>query len=63
MNPSTPSSLAPARLNEGAVELAEETTQVAPDSGPASDAAAKREAGMDDTREAGMREMSGETRK
>jgi phosphomethylpyrimidine synthase len=45
-----------ARLNEGAVELAEETTQVDPETA-AGDAAA-RQAGMDDAREAGMKEMS-----
>jgi phosphomethylpyrimidine synthase len=45
-----------ARLNEGAVELTEETTQVDPET-DAGDAAA-RQAGMDDAREAGMKEMS-----
>jgi phosphomethylpyrimidine synthase len=49
-----------ARLNEAAVELAEETTQVDPES-DAGDAAA-RQAGMDDAREAGMREMSAKFR-
>jgi phosphomethylpyrimidine synthase len=44
-----------ARLNEAAVELAEETTQVDPET-DAGDAG--RQAGMDDAREAGMREMS-----
>jgi phosphomethylpyrimidine synthase len=45
-----------ARLNEAAVELAEETTQIDPHSEDA------RQAGMDDAREAGMREMSAKFR-
>jgi phosphomethylpyrimidine synthase len=43
-----------ARLNEAAVELAEETTQVDPDSGPVSDPSGLTPS----DREAGMRDMS-----
>jgi len=45
-----------ARLNEGAVELVEETTQVDPET--AAGEAAARQACMDDVRGVGMKAMS-----